>query len=425
LRQSRKSLALRFGDYKALLSMQNGIQSKLIGAQQRRMFRTPSGISPLVGLGEDSIDYYNLARSFADNELAPNAAEWDEKEHFPVEILRHAAELGFGGLFVPHDYGGTELSRLDASVIFEALATGCVSTTAYLTIHNMVAWMISNFGNDDQKAHFLPRLCSMELLASYCLTEPGSGSDAASLRTRAVKESGHYILNGEKAFISGAGSTDLYLVMARTGDDSPRGISTFLIEKGTKGLSFGKNEKKLGWKNQPTRTVIFEDCEIPEQNLLGREGEGFLIAMQGLDGGRISIGTCSVGGAAACLDIARDYINERKQFGKPISSNQHMQFKLADMATDLQASRLMIRHAAQLLDAKDPNAREACAMAKRFSTDKCFEVVDYALQMHGGYGYLKDYPVERYLRDLRVNRILEGTNEIMRLIVSRGLLSSP
>mmetsp|Transcript_15851 Transcript_15851/g.27920 ORF Transcript_15851/g.27920 Transcript_15851/m.27920 type:complete len:431 (+) Transcript_15851:175-1467(+) len=392
----------------------------------RRTLHTPPSISPLVGLDEDGAAMYEVARAFSDNELAPHAARWDEEELFPVDTLRQAASLGFAGLFVAPEHGGSGVSRLHGALVFEALATGCVSTAAYLTIHNMVGWMIGTFGTDEQKSRFLPKLCTMEALGSYCLTEANAGSDAGSLRTRADRcPGGGYRLNGEKVFISGGGATDLYIVMARTGPagGGPEGVTAFLVERGTEGLSFGAKERKLGWRNQPTTTVVLEDAFVPEENRLGAEGEGFKIAMRGLDGGRISIGTTSVGGAAACLDQARAYIKERHQFGRPLAANQHLQFRLADMASQLVASRLMIRHAATLLDAQDPAAREACAMAKRFATDNCFEVVDYALQMHGGYGYLRDYPAERFLRDTRVNRILEGTNEVMRLIVSRALLA--
>lgn len=388
--------------------------------RQTRYFSENIGLTN--GLSEEQVEFQNVARSFADNEMAPFAGEWDEKKLFPKETLQKAAELGFGGVYVKEDVGGIGLGRLDASIIFEQLATGCTSTTAYITIHNMCAWMIDHFGNQEQREKYLPEVTSMQKFASYCLTEPGSGSDAASLQTRAELKGDHYVLNGSKAFISGAGESDVYLVMARTGGDGASGISCFIVDKDSPGLSFGKNELKLGWNSQPTRAVIMEDCIVPKDNLLGEEGKGFKIAMSGLDGGRINIATCSLGGAAACLDISREYASVRKQFGKPLSSFQHLQFKLADMATQLQASRLMVRNAARLLDAKDPSATMSASMAKAFATEACYQICDDALQIHGGYGYLKEYPVERYLRDLRVHRILEGTNEIMRLIISRKIL---
>jgi isobutyryl-CoA dehydrogenase len=373
-----------------------------------------------------------MAREFSEKELFPNAPKWDREKIFPIETLRKSAELGFGGVYVSEEFGGTGLTRLDASIIFEQLSMGCTSTTAYITIHNMCCWMIDQFGTREQKEKYLPDLCSMQKFASYCLTEPGSGSDAASLKTKAVLDSSktHYLLSGEKAFISGGGASDIYLVMARTGPASDintpkqhNGISCFIVEKGSKGLSFGKNEHKLGWNSQPTRAVIMDQCEVPRENMLGSEGQGFKIAMKGLDGGRINIGTCSLGGAQKCFDLASDYVNVRKQFNSTLSSFQNVQFKLADMATNLEASRLLIRQAAAALDAKDPNASVKCAMAKRFATDTCFDVCNDALQLHGGYGYLNDYPIERYLRDLRVHSILEGTNEVMRMIISRSLLN--
>eukprot|EP00761_Pharyngomonas_kirbyi_P007131 gb/GECH01007140.1/.p1 GENE.gb/GECH01007140.1/~~gb/GECH01007140.1/.p1 ORF type:complete len:432 (+),score=107.59 gb/GECH01007140.1/:1-1296(+) len=388
--------------------------------QQQRFFSEDIGNSS--GLTEEQLEFQNVARSFADNEMAPRAAEWDEKKEFPVDTLRKAAELGFGGVYVSEDVGGIGLGRLDASIIFEQLATGCTSTTAYMTIHNMCAWMIDNFGNQEQREKYLPDVTSMSKFASYCLTEPGSGSDAASLQTKAQLKGDHYVLNGSKAFISGGGESDVYLVMARTGDKGPGGISCFLIDKDAPGLSFGKNESKLGWNSQPTRAVIMEDCQVPKENLLGEEGKGFKIAMAGLDGGRINIATCSLGGAAACLDLSREYATVRKQFGKPLSSFQSLQFKIADMSTQLKASRLMVRDAASQLDAKSPSATMSAAMAKSFATEACYNICDDALQIYGGYGYLKEYPIERYMRDLRVHRILEGTNEIMRMIISRKVM---
>lgn len=375
------------------------------------------------GLSADQEAFREAARQFAEGEMAPNAAEWDENAVFPVEVLRKAAELGFAAIYVREDVGGSGLSRLDAAIIFEELAAACPSTAAYISIHNMVAWMIDRFGSEEQRQQWLPDLVSMAKLASYCLTEPNAGSDAASLRTRAVRDGDDYVLNGSKMFISGGGATDLYLVMARTGEDGPRGISAFLVPKDAPGLSFGKQEKKMGWKSQPTAAVVFDDCRIPAANRLGPEGEGFKYAMMGLDGGRLNIGACSLGGARACLEHALAYVKERKQFGRAIADFQATQFRLADMATELEAARLLLHRAAAALDAKDPDATMRCAMAKRFATDIGFKVVDEALQLHGGYGYIKEYPIERYLRDLRVHRILEGTNEIMRVIVSRALLA--
>ena len=373
-------------------------------------------------LNEDQSLIQDAARKFADDRLKPFAAEWDENKHFPEDVLREAAEMGFAGIYTGDEFGGSGMTRLDACLIFEQLSRGCVSTAAYISIHNMCAWMIDSWGDDRQRAKFLPPLMSMEHFASYCLTEPGAGSDAASLRTKAVRDGGVYVLNGSKAFISGGGRSDIYVVMARTGGEGPSGISTFVVEKGTPGLSFGANEKKLGWNSQPTAVVNFEDCRIPAANRLGEEGIGFKIAMNGLNGGRVNIGACSLGGAAEALDVAADYVQSRKQFGKPISGFQVTQFKLADMSTDLEASRLMLYRAAAAIDAKDPSTPKLCAMAKRFATDACFDIVNQALQLHGGYGYLKDYPIERILRDLRVHQILEGTNEIMRVIIAKDVL---
>lgn len=363
-----------------------------------------------------------MALQYAQEELAPHAEHWDKEKIFPMDVLKKSAELGFAGIYVRDDVGGTGLSRMDAAVIFESLATGCVSTAAYLTIHNMCAWMLDVQGSEEQRQKYLPDICTMEKFCSYCLTEPGSGSDASSLSTRAELKGDHYILNGSKAFISGAGSTDVYLVMARTSNDGPGGVTCFIVEKDFPGLSFGANENKLGWNSQPTRTVMFEDCQVPKENVLGGVGNGFKIAMKGLDGGRINIGATALGGAVSALNAAVNYTNERKQFGKPISAFQNTQFKMADMATEVTAARLMIHNAATLLDDKDPSATMHCAMAKRFATDTSFEVANQALQMHGGYGYLKDYPAERIFRDVRVHQILEGTNEIMRLIISRAML---
>lgn len=373
-------------------------------------------------LNEDQSLIQDAARKFAEDRMKPFAAEWDETKHFPEDILREAAEMGFAGIYTGDEFGGSGMTRLDAALIFEQLSRGCVSTAAYISIHNMCAWMIDSWGDDAQRAKFLPQLMSMEHFASYCLTEPGAGSDAASLRTKAIRDGDDYVLNGSKAFISGGGRSDIYVVMARTGGEGPGGISTFVVEKGTPGLSFGANEKKLGWNSQPTAVVNFEDCRIPAANRLGEEGIGFKIAMNGLNGGRVNIGACSLGGAAEALDVAADYVQSRKQFGKPIAGFQVTQFKLADMATDLEASRLMLYRAAAAIDAKDPSTPKLCAMAKRFATDACFDIVNQALQLHGGYGYLKDYPIERILRDLRVHQILEGTNEIMRVIIAKDVM---
>ncbi|XP_018555942.1 isobutyryl-CoA dehydrogenase, mitochondrial [Lates calcarifer] len=382
-----------------------------------------SCIDPAHGLTDEQKEFQKVAFDFAANEMAPHMAEWDQKEIFPVETMRKAAQLGFGGIYVQPDVGGSGLSRLDTSVIFEALSTGCVSTTAYISIHNMCAWMIDTFGNNEQREKFCPDLCSMEKFASYCLTEPGSGSDAASLLTSAQRKGDHYILNGSKAFISGGGDTDVYVVMCRTGSKGPKGISCVVVEKGTPGLSFGKKEQKVGWNSQPTRAVIFEDCAVPVTNRLGEEGQGFSIAMKGLNGGRINIASCSLGAAHACVQLARDHLLVRKQFGETLSNNQFLQFKLAEMATKLVASRLLVREAATALQENRSDAVSLCSMAKLFATDECFNICNQALQMHGGYGYLKDYAVQQFVRDIRVHQILEGTNEVMRMIISRNLLT--
>ncbi|MCT4656779.1 MAG: isobutyryl-CoA dehydrogenase [Cohaesibacter sp.] len=374
-------------------------------------------------LSEEQRAFQEMAADFAANEMEPHAKEWDEKSFFPVETLRAAAALGFGGIYVKDDVGGSGLSRLDAAIIFEELSKGCTSTSAYISIHNMASWMIDTFANDEQRNKWLPSLCSMEKFASYCLTEPNAGSDAGSLRTKAVKEGDHYVLNGSKAFISGGGAADVYVVMVRTGEDGPKGISCVVVEKDTPGLSFGAQEVKLGWKSQPTAQVNFEDCRIPVENLIGSEGQGFKIAMAGLDGGRLNIGACSLGAAQSCLDRTIDYMKERKQFGRAIAEFQALQFRVADMATELESARLMLHRAATLVDAKTPDATTQAAMAKRLATDAGFNVVNQALQLHGGYGYLRDYPIERYLRDVRVHQILEGTNEVMRLIISRDLFN--
>ncbi|TPQ49648.1 acyl-CoA dehydrogenase [Prosthecomicrobium hirschii] len=364
----------------------------------------------------------DMAADFASAEMAPHADRWDEGSIFPVETLRKAAALGFGGIYIRDDVGGSGLGRLDAAVIFEELARACPSTTAYISIHNMAAWMIDRFGGEELRHRLVPGLAAMEQFASYCLTEPNAGSDAASLRTRAVLDGDHYVVTGSKAFISGGGASDLYVTMVRTGGEGPRGITCLAIPKDTPGVSFGAQEKKLGWKSQPTAMVNFDGARVPVANRVGAEGEGFRIAMAGLDGGRINIAACSLGGAQECLDRALRYAKERSQFGRKLAEFQALQFRLADMATELEAARLMVHKAAVLLDAKDPAATRQAAMAKRFATDVGFEVVNQALQLHGGYGYLRDYGIERYLRDLRVHQILEGTNEIMRLIVARDLI---
>lgn len=374
-------------------------------------------------LTDEQRAFQDAARVFAEQEMAPHAAGWDADKVFPEDTLRQAAALGFAGIYVSDKVGGSGLSRLDAALIFEELAAGCTSTAAYMSIHNMAAWMIDRFGDKAVRQRFLPGLCKMELFASYCLTEPGAGSDAAALKTRAVRDGEHYVLNGTKAFISGGGRSDVYVTMVRTGADGPGGITCLAVEAGSPGLSFGAQERKLGWNSQPTAMVIFEDCRVPVANRVGAEGEGFKIAMMGLDGGRINIGACSIGGARACLAAARDYVQERKQFGRALAEFQATQFTLADMATELAAARLMVRQAAAKLDAGDAEATLYCAMAKRFATDAGFEVCNQALQLHGGYGYLMDYPVERYLRDTRVHQILEGTNEIMRVVIARRLLA--
>lgn len=374
-------------------------------------------------LSDEQRAIQDTARQFAAEKFAPNAARWDEEQLFPVGELREAAALGFAGIYVRDEVGGSNLTRLDAAVIFEELAAGCTSTAAYISIHNMASWMIDQFGNDEQRKEWLPKLASMQSFASYCLTEPGAGSDAAALKTRATRSGNSYVLNGTKAFISGGGVSDLYVCMVRTGGEGPKGISTIVVEKDSPGLKFGKKEKKLGWNSQPTAMVIFEDCRVPIGNRIGEEGEGFRIAMKGLDGGRINIAACSIGAARACLEAAREHLGVRSAFGKKLADFQALQFKIADMATELEAARLMVRRAASALDAGDPEATLYCAMAKRFATDVGFKVCNDALQLFGGYGYLKDYPIERYLRDARVHQILEGTNEIMRVIIARRLLS--
>ena len=375
-------------------------------------------------LSEEQRAFQEMARDFARSEMMPHARAWDEGEIFPVDTLRKAAALGFGGIYVQDDVGGSALSRLDATIIFEELAQGCTSTAAYISIHNMAAWMIDAFADAPQRRRFLPKLCAMEHFASYCLSEPDAGSDAASLKTRAVREGDHYVLDGAKAFISGGGTSDLYVCMVRTGDAGSGGISCIVVEKGTPGLSFGAQEKKLGWKSQPTAMVMFDRCRVPVANRIGAEGEGFRIAMGGLDGGRLNIADCSIGGAQFCLDRTVDYMRERKQFGQRLADFQALRFRMADYATELEAARLMVRRAAAAVTNREPGATRLAAMAKRFATDAGFEIVNGCLQLHGGYGYLRDHPIERVLRDVRVHQILEGTNEVMRLIVSRDLLGN-
>ncbi|MEP4032971.1 acyl-CoA dehydrogenase family protein [Roseibium polysiphoniae] len=372
---------------------------------------------------EDQRAFRDMASAFARDEMEPYAREWDENSYFPDETLRQAASLGFGGIYVREDVGGSSLTRTDAAIIFEELAKGCTSTAAYISIHNMGAWMIDTYGSEELRQAYLPDLCSMARFASYCLTEPGSGSDAASLRTSARDDGDHYVLNGSKAFISGGGVSDVYVTMVRTGGEGPKGISCVVVDKDTPGLSFGAQEVKLGWKSQPTAQVNFQDCRVPRANRLGAEGEGFKIAMAGLDGGRINIGACSLGAAQTCLDRSTAYLKERTQFGKALAEFQALQFRLADMATELEAARLLLHKAAGLVDGKTADATKMAAMAKRLATDTGFKVVNEALQLHGGYGYLRDYPIERYLRDVRVHQILEGTNEIMRVIIARQLLA--
>lgn len=376
----------------------------------------------LFDLPEATRELRDTALAFAAERLAPHALEWDEKRHFPVDVMREAAALGMATLYVREESGGAGLTRLDAAVVFEALATGCPTISAFLSIHNMVAWMIDRYGSDAQRADWLPSLIPMDRIASYCLTEPAAGSDAAALATRAVRDNQGYVLNGTKQFISGAGVSDLYLVMARTGGAGAGGVSAFLVPKDTPGLSFGANEKKMGWNAQPTRQVILEDVHLPAEALLGEEGQGFRYAMSGLDGGRLNIAACSIGGAQAAIDKALAYVRERRAFGQEIARFQATQFRLADMVTELEAARTLMWRACAKLDAGAPDATAFCAMAKRFATDTGFRVADEALQLLGGYGYLADYGIEKIVRDLRVHRILEGTNEVMRLIIARGML---
>jgi alkylation response protein AidB-like acyl-CoA dehydrogenase len=375
-------------------------------------------------LTDDQIAIRDMARAFAAEKLAPHALAWDENRHFPMDVIREAAALGMGAIYTREDAGGAGMTRLDAALIFEALAEGCPAVSAYLSIHNMVCWMVDRYGSEAQRAHWLPQLVGMDRFGAYCLTEPGSGSDAAALKTKAVRDGDHYVVTGQKQFISGASSAEVYLIMVRTGGEGPKGISCLIVEKDTPGVSFGANEKKMGWNAQPTRAVILDGARIPVANLLGQEGEGFRIAMSGLDGGRLNIGACSIGGAQAALSKALGYARERRAFGKAIADFQSLQFKLADMATELEGARLFLYAAASAYDRQDPETTMRCAMAKRKATDVGFDVANQALQVHGGYGYLADYGVEKIVRDLRVHQILEGTNDIMRLIVARGVLAA-
>ena len=373
-------------------------------------------------LTEDQIAVRDLAREFAAEKIAPFAQKWDEEKFFPVDVMREAAALGMGGIYIRDDVGGSALTRFDAALIFEALATGCPTVSSFISIHNMASWMIDAYGSDAQRQKWLPRLCTMELIASYALTEPGAGSDAAALSTRAVRDGDHYVLNGQKQFISGAGTSDIYVAMVRTGGEGARGVSTLVIDRDTPGVSFGANERKMGWNAQPTRAVIFENARVPVANRLGEEGIGFKVAMAGLDGGRLNIAACSLGGAQSALDKSLAYTKERRAFGQRLDEFQALQFRLADMATELEAARTFLWRAAAALDRKDPDATMLCAMAKRFGTDAGFEIANQALQLHGGYGYLAEYGIEKIVRDLRVHQILEGTNEIMRVIVARKLV---
>ncbi|MCS3455761.1 alkylation response protein AidB-like acyl-CoA dehydrogenase [Aeromonas sp. BIGb0405] len=376
-------------------------------------------------LTEDQQAYCDAATAFANEAFKPNAARWDRDHEFPIQTIKQAAELGFCGLYTQEPYGGLGLPRLDASLIFERLAMGCTSTTAYLTIHNMVSWMLGRWLPAEVAGEWVPRLVSGELLGSYCLTEPGAGSDAAALKSRALRDGDDYLIEGSKVFISGAGSTDVLVVMARTGGEGAGGISAFMVPANSEGIVYGKAEEKLGWHSQPTREVAFNGVRIPANYRLGEEGEGFKFAMQALDGGRINIASCSLGTAQQALDDALAYVTERQQFGRPIGEFQSVQFRLADMATELAAARLLVRQAAAKLDENSPDKSAWCAMAKRFATDIGYQICDEALQLFGGYGYIREYPLERYLRDTRVHRILEGTNEVMRLIIARRLLATP
>jgi alkylation response protein AidB-like acyl-CoA dehydrogenase len=378
----------------------------------------------MFALTSDHLAVRDMAKTFADERIAPHALKWDETEHFPVDVLREAAALGMATIYVREENGGSGMTRLDAALIFEALSTGCPCIASFLSIHNMVSWVVDRFGSAELQRRYLPRLASMELIASYCLTEPGAGSDAAALTSRAKRDGDTYVLDGVKQFISGAGASDVYLVMARTGEGGASGVSAFMVDKGARGLSFGANEKKMGWRAQPTRQVIMESVRVPAANLVGEEGDGFKIAMAGLDGGRLNIGACSIGGGQSALDKAILYMRERKAFGRRIADFQALQFRVADIATSLETARSMLWRAASALDQRSPEATRLCAMAKRVATDAGFDAANDALQLLGGYGYLADYGVEKLVRDLRVHQILEGTNEIMRVIVARGLIEN-
>ncbi|KZE20508.1 MULTISPECIES: acyl-CoA dehydrogenase family protein [Brevibacterium] len=371
------------------------------------------------GLTEEQQTISAMVRDFADTEIAPHALEWDQQHHFPVDVIKRSADLGMGGIYVREESGGTGMGRMDAALIFEAMSTGCPSVAAYISIHNMVAWMIDKYGNEEQKEKYLLPLVSMEHLGSYCLTEPNAGSDAGALRTTAREDGDHFVLNGVKQFISGAGSSETYLVMARTGQEGARGISAFILEKGMEGLTFGPNEQKMGWRAQPTRQVIMENVRVPKENMLGEPGQGFKIAMSGLDGGRLNIGACSLGGGQSALEKAIEYMGERQAFGTELTGFQALRFEVAEMQTKLEAARSLLWRAANAYDAGDPNTSLLSAMAKLTATDSGFDVANRALQLHGGYGYLTEYGIEKLVRDLRVHQILEGTNEIMRVIISR------
>lgn len=370
-------------------------------------------------LNEEQLAIREMVKNFADNEIAPFASEWDEKHIFPIDTIKKAASLGLAAIYVRSDVGGTELSRLDSTLIFEELATACPTTAAYISIHNMVGWLIDTYADESLRQKWLPKMASMDIFSSYCLTEPSSGSDAASLKTTAIKDGNDYILNGSKAFICGGGVSDIYACMVRTGGEGAQGISCILVEKNMPGISFGKPEQKMGWRNLPTTMVFFENCRVPATNLIGKEGEGFKIALSALNGGRLNIAACSLGGAKQSIHLTRQYMLERTQFKQKLADFEALQFRFADMLTELDAARLMVHRAAVALDNKDQNAIMYCAMAKRIATDLCFNICNQALQMHGGYGYIREYAVEKFLRDLRVHQILEGTNEIMRLIIAR------
>ncbi len=386
------------------------------------MTATSEGATAPFHLSADQREVQSMVRAFADARIAPHTLDWDRDHHFPVPLFREAAELGLGAIYCREEFGGSGMTRLDATLIFEALATGCPTISAYVSIHNMAAWMIDTYGTGEQRAKWLPSMAAMETLGAYCLTEAGAGSDAGSLATKAVRDGDEYVLTGVKQFISGAGAAGVYVVMARTGGPGPKGISAFVVEDGTPGLSFGKNEEKMGWRAQPTAQVIFDECRVPAANRLGDEGSGFRIAMSGLDGGRLNIAACSIGGAQSALEKATDYVREREQFGAPIATLQTVQFAIADMATELEMARTFLWRAASALQAGDPDKTRLCAMAKRVATDTGLEVADRGLQLHGGYGYLGEYGMEKIVRDLRVHKILEGTNEVMRLIVARDVL---